>query len=400
MDGGQHWTMKHSNPAGALLLVLHFVDAKFGYAAGTGGTVVFTVDGGNTWDTQKLASETILQAAFGDPNHGIIRTRSALLATDDGGKSWHPIVPANDPGWEEKFPYTVDLAALDKDHLAARVGEGEFGDGEYLTTTDGGKTWAANYIPSVGIHDLIAADHSYYSIGHEVLGKDKPGGGYGVAMSFRSKDGIQWDHISLKDGVCKSEHCGGCTAQGCFASAGTVVDLENGKSWMVEVPPHDNLSDQWAAAGGRLCLLSDGAIECASATPVKTLESKNDAPIKWAARSLPRLGVPQPPGSGPQCIRCALPPMLVTQQGGSGPVQVQVRFTIEPSGQADNIVIAGKLPEDVAPQLRAAVSGWLFEPILQDGKPIAKDVAFLGRFFVVNAQRPGIKILSTRHPNQ
>jgi hypothetical protein len=387
-DGGQHWTLKHSDQGGALLLVLHFVNGKFGYAAGTGGKVLFTQDGGETWSAQKLADSTILQAAFGDPMHGVIRTRSALLSTIDGGKTWHAVAPANDAEWQKKFPYTDDLAAIDKDHLAVRVNEGEFSDGEYLWTGDGGATWFANYIPNVGIHGLIVSDGAYYSIGHEVLGKDKPGGGYGVAMSFRSHDGIQWDHVSLANGVCKSEACGGCTPQGCFAGKGSAVDLDNGKNWLATFPPHDGLSREWARSGDSLCLLSNGAVECTAIKDVKSLDAPGQ-PVNWQSRSLTPLGAPQRQASGPECIRCQLPPLFVTKTGDTGPVDVQINFTLESSGQADNVMIVGKVPQEVISQIRALIAGWLFEPVIEDGKPIAKQLGMRGRLMIMNPEKPG-----------
>ena len=386
-DGGLHWTLKHHDPNGALLRVLHFVDKQFGYAAGSGGIILFTRDGGKTWSGQKLASESILQAAFGDPQHGIIRTRSSLLSTIDGGKTWQPVTVLNDPEWQQKFPFTIDLAALDKDHLAVRVAEGEYSDGEYLWTADGGATWHANYIPNIGVHNLLVADGAYYSIGHEVLGKDKPGGGNGVAMSFRSHDGAHWDHISLANGPCKSESCGGCTPQGCMVRNGSAVDLGNGRTWMAEFPPRDSLSDQWATSGPKsgasLCMLSRGAIQCAPLKTVSSLALNDEPPGDWESRSLPRLGLPNP--SEAPCLRCDLPPMFVSNTAGaSGPVEVEISFTVEPSGSVDNVSLAGRLPRDVAEQLRARVTGWLFEPFLNNGTPARKDLTTRGRILVLN----------------
>jgi hypothetical protein len=37
----------------------------------------------------------------------VIRARSALLATTDGGKSWKPVIPVNDPAWSQKLLETV-----------------------------------------------------------------------------------------------------------------------------------------------------------------------------------------------------------------------------------------------------------------------------------------------------
>ncbi|UWZ86465.1 YCF48-related protein [Occallatibacter riparius] len=382
-DGGVHWALKHHDANGAVLRVLHFVNKQFGYAAGSGGVVLFTRDGGATWSGQKLASESILLAAFGDPQNGVIRTRSSLLSTTDGGKTWHPITAANDPDWQKKFPFTIDLAALDKNHLAVLVAEGENSDGEYLWTADGGATWRANYLPNVGIHNLLVADGAYYSIGHEVIGKDKPGGGNGVAMTFRSHDGAQWEHVSLANGPCNSESCGGCTPQGCMVRNGSAVDLGNGKTWLAEFPPRDSLSDQWARSGDSLCMLSRGSIQCAAIKTVSSFASNDQPPGAWESRSLPRLGLPNP--SDAPCIRCDIPPMFVSNTAeASGPVDVQINFTVEPSGGVDNVRIVGKLPRDVIEQLQARVTGWLFEPFLNNGIPARKDVSTRGRILILN----------------
>jgi hypothetical protein len=384
-DAGEHWTVKHRDPAGALLLVLHFVDSKFGFAAGTGGKILFTQDGGDTWTSQKLADETILQAAFGDAQHGVVRTLSALLVTADGGKTWNPIVPQNDPDWAKKYPSTLDLAALDKDHLAALVSQGELKRGEYLCSSDGGATWKANDIPSVTIHNLIVVDGSYWSIGTEVLGKDKPGGGYGVAMSFRSRDGDTWDHISLRDGVCGGEQCGGCTGQGCFAGKSSFVQFATPKDWLAKFPPHEGLSDQWARSGNSICILSRGVIECASLHPVDSLDAKEDL-ATWESRSVPPLGTVRK--SSPQCIRCAMVPFLVTKKGTSGPVDIQISFILEPSGLVDHVSISGQVPADVVDQMQAKMAGWLFEPISKDGVAVPVQLSTKGRVMVINPDKP------------
>lgn len=45
-DNGLTWETKHQNPDGEVLLKISFVDEKVGYAAGTGGLLLSTVDGG------------------------------------------------------------------------------------------------------------------------------------------------------------------------------------------------------------------------------------------------------------------------------------------------------------------------------------------------------------------
>src|ERR1700751_5188781 len=45
------WETKHQNSDGEVLLTISFVDEKVGYAAGTGGVLLSTVDGGQSWKT-------------------------------------------------------------------------------------------------------------------------------------------------------------------------------------------------------------------------------------------------------------------------------------------------------------------------------------------------------------
>jgi hypothetical protein len=394
-DAGQHWQRKHQDPKGALLLVLNFVDDKFGYAAGTGGKVLFTQDGGETWSAQKLADETILQAAFGDTQHGVVRTLSALLATIDGGKTWQPIVPANDPDWVKKYPFTVDLAALDKGHLAVRVSEGPFSDGEFLWTGDGGATWSANYISSSGIPGVFATGGSYWSVGHEVLGKDKPGGGYASPMSFHSKDGINWEHTPINHEVCHWHDCGGCTPQGCFAGKSSFLQFLDGKDWLAKFPAHEGLSSQWAKSGNTLCLLSETSVECTKLRQVQALDTQGDSP-SWEDRSVPAIGRVRK--SNPQCIRCQLNPVFITSTGNTGRVDVQINFVLDASGQVNDVAIVGNLPDDVIEKVREGVRGWFFEPFLKDGVPTCTTLGLRGRIMILKPDKPQTAPVQTVPP--
>jgi hypothetical protein len=415
-DGGQHWQMKHTNPTGALLLSLQFVTDKFGYAAGTGGLVLFTQDGGESWTAGTPASETIFQAAFGDANHGIIRTRSALLATTDGGKNWKPVSPANDPDWSSKYPFTDSLAALDATHLIIRVSEGEAGDGEFLWTADGGETWNANYLPNgAGSGHLFVTQGQYWAVGHEVVGKDEPGGGYATPMAVLSKDGVNWDHKPVYHDVCHWTSCGGCTPQGCFAGRSSFVPFSrilqdahgNGSSANSEPDsvkpeslarfPEHLLSDRWARDGETLCLLTQGVIQCADLTPAATLDTKDDQ-AEWDTDSYPPVHPTQANalivsiepalGHGLRCIRCDLSRSYFSETGDSGPTQFTLSFVIGTSCRAENLSIAGALPKDVAERMREAVESWLFEPHTENGvvKPFA--VKLSGKVFVMNFQKP------------
>jgi hypothetical protein len=408
-DGGQHWQKKHEDPGEGLLLVLGFVGDKFGYAGGTGANLLFTADGGETWKSATPVPGTILQAAFGDAEHGVVRTRTALLSTTDGGKSWSPIKPANDPGWQSKYPYTVAMAALDSTHLIIRVSEGQYGDGEFLWTSNGGETWNANYLPNgAGSGGVFVAGGQYWSIGGEVVGKDKPGGGLNIPMALRSLDGNQWEHFPAFREACHWTGCGGCTAQGCFAGRASFVPfsriLEGNVAGQAvpQIEPLDHfpehlLSAEWSRTGNTLCLLMRGTIQCATMTPVAKLNTEDDQ-AQWESGPFPPLGpshgsslssssIEPTLKQGIHCIRCDLDRLFISPQGKTGPVDLQISFTIEPSGRVGDLVISGEFPADVKNKLQNVALGWLFEPYLQNGQPKPIGVALRGKVMVMNPNR-------------
>lgn len=85
----------------AWLHAIHFVDQKVGWVGGSNGTLLATVDGGETWRTISLSSpDTIRDIVFTSPSQGWMLcersqfgrakgvNRSYLRQTLDGGKSW------------------------------------------------------------------------------------------------------------------------------------------------------------------------------------------------------------------------------------------------------------------------------------------------------------------------
>ncbi|MGD0369983.1 MAG: hypothetical protein ABSA94_21220, partial [Acidobacteriaceae bacterium] len=409
-DGGERWTRKHHDEHGGLLLSFAFVGARFGYAAGTGPHLLMTADGGETWNEAIDLPEATFQAAFGDTKHGIIRIHTALLSTIDGGKTWKPVVPENDPGWMQKYPYTVDLAALDGNHLIARVSEGEAGDGEFLWTADGGATWKANYLSSAaGAAGVFTAQGQYWSIGGEVVS------GLHVPMAVRSSEGAKWDHLPVLREVCHWRDCRGCTPQGCFAGGTSFVPF----SRILEPPaanaqpaastqpisaleplarfPQHTLSGQWARSGNNLCLLTHGAIECGPLSPAESLDTKADQ-AEWDRQPFPPLLQTRPSlasssiesalPSGVQCIRCNLTKIFFSKVDNSGPVAMHMEFEVGPAGNAQKVKISGDVPEDVAAKLRTIAAGWLFSPYEKNGKPKSTFVALSGQIFIMNPDKP------------
>jgi photosystem II stability/assembly factor-like uncharacterized protein len=158
-DAGAHWQLKHKTQDGNLLLSIQFTNERFGYAAGTGGLILTTENGGESWVPHSAGSATILQASFSDPSHGLVRTPETLLYTMDGGSTW-PVVSAGDDAEVLKtFPYTYSLVALDAATHGCDV-EARFAQYEpqaFLVTSDGGKSWRVVNIPNVTLYSFLRA---------------------------------------------------------------------------------------------------------------------------------------------------------------------------------------------------------------------------------------------------
>jgi Photosynthesis system II assembly factor YCF48/BNR/Asp-box repeat len=135
-DGGQHWTVQDS---GSLNLTsVDFISAAVGWAVGT-NSLLTTADGGAHWTA--LDDPCLRSVHFVSPEDGFATAggrgpfyfgvgpaqgRLKVLATTDGGRSWHALhVPA--------VPQTVCFDNAEQGWLGAA--------GRLYRSTDGGRTW-------------------------------------------------------------------------------------------------------------------------------------------------------------------------------------------------------------------------------------------------------------------
>jgi photosystem II stability/assembly factor-like uncharacterized protein len=84
------WFWQNPLPQGNALLSVSFVDANTGTVVGTDGTILRTIDGGNTWTPQASGTTNDLRAvSFADANHGTaVGDLGTILRTTDGGDTW------------------------------------------------------------------------------------------------------------------------------------------------------------------------------------------------------------------------------------------------------------------------------------------------------------------------
>ncbi len=164
------------------LLTLSQVDELHYYAAGFGGTLLSTSDGGTTW--KKINTGTVRPirgAHFTDAAHGTIVGDSGLYqTTTDGGDTWQP-----HPG----HPFTsqnhlAELKYSDPDR-AILLGT----EGHIFTTSDAGATWNAFDIGEPLVSFQAAAFRGNVGIV----------GGTGGRMYVTTDAGSTWNAIPLRN---------------------------------------------------------------------------------------------------------------------------------------------------------------------------------------------------------
>jgi len=126
--------LEHAAPTGGDLYALTCVGHLDGWAAGAGGTIIATHDGGVTWYAQSSGVATALRAlAFADRDHGLaVGDAGVVLRTADGGTTWQRVTVATSADL-----HGVAMSAFDG--RAFIVGAG----GVMLRSTDGGQSFAA-----------------------------------------------------------------------------------------------------------------------------------------------------------------------------------------------------------------------------------------------------------------
>jgi len=131
-DGGTTWIPQSTGEMSGRLCSVHFIDENTGWSVGTNGTVLYTNDGGDNWNTQTSNTNANLESvSFADAQNGW-----AVGARFPGGK----IVRTADGGatWTEQ---TVDERLISVCFVTAQSGWAVGENGILLKTTDGGLTW-------------------------------------------------------------------------------------------------------------------------------------------------------------------------------------------------------------------------------------------------------------------
>ncbi len=372
MDGGKTWTVQHSLKGGGILLTIGFANEHFGYAAGTSGAILVTKDGGSTWERLQSPAQVIYGVAFADEKHGLIHTPRTIYTTSDGGVTW---VPAKiDFGSDElkDYSHVLMLAAVDAEHMAIvlSLGNAAFYAEKFLFTKDGGLSWKVTEIPNTGLTSLTARDGEYWFAGMEVIGKDKPGGGYGVPLVMHSADGEKWMHLPRWSPA----EFSACNVQGCLYWDGAGVKFPGGSTanyWTFAA--EKAVTAKWAVAGGSICSVS-ADLKCAPVITTQAMppHAGSSSPIAVLLAPPP---LDAPPSQGLRCISCDVEKVIVTQDY-QGVADVELKLNIATNGLVVNAEVVRATRPEIGERMAAAARNWIFVPYEKDGAvhPVVTDV--------------------------
>lgn len=164
-DAGVTWRQTTRTPAGSAdLAALQFSDATTGWAAGSGGEIIRTSDGGSTWTAQASGTTADLHGVrFVDATNGwAVGGQGVIVNSTDGGADW----TAQTSGVTDDL-LGVSFANATNGWVVGHSAYSYFlpTTAVILATTDGGAHWATQTAPlpaaDAELTDVVFADATH-----------------------------------------------------------------------------------------------------------------------------------------------------------------------------------------------------------------------------------------------
>jgi photosystem II stability/assembly factor-like uncharacterized protein len=203
-DGGATWQPSWRTAADFTgdFTAVRFANARTGWAAGAGGTILMTADAGRTWSAQVSGTTADLAGlCFLDANDGwTVGKGGTILHTVDGGAVWIP----QTSGVADDLEGVAFVDALHGWAVGGTVSEWrESSTGVILSTVDGGQHWVqqTDPVPTAILHDVAFADAGHgWAVG-EVVGDSATN----VTVILATSDGgatwtKQLEHMPIPNG--------------------------------------------------------------------------------------------------------------------------------------------------------------------------------------------------------
>jgi len=218
---------------------IFFTDKNSGWAVGNEGTILHTIDGGNSWNKQESKSSNDLNSVtFTDSDNGwAVGNSGTILHTTDRGKIWKP-QESNTSEWL----YSVTFTDANNGWV---VGE----DGTILNTTDGGNSWSTqNSITPIRLLSVTFTDaNNGWAVGEGGIILHTADGG----KSWNKQDGKTTDILQSV----------------------TFTDVNNG----------------WAVGGGTILHSTDGGENWNTQVKISKTTQSTDGGENWNAKDISSL---------------------------------------------------------------------------------------------------------------
>ena len=126
--GQTNWTWLSPLPQGNILYSVKFISSTIGWAVGHFGTIIKTMDGGESWQIQLSSANTSLKSiAIIDSNNVIVGGSGGILRTTNGGITW--------------VDQAIGISLMGVTFNDANNGIAVGDSGKILRTTNRGTTW-------------------------------------------------------------------------------------------------------------------------------------------------------------------------------------------------------------------------------------------------------------------
>lgn len=207
-DGGATWQKLVVTTERLDFRDIDAIDERIAYVLsignGAASRIYKTTDAGQTWKQQFQSTDekVFLDAmSFWDEDHGLVIGDAVdgqfyILRTEDGGRTWKRVSPADlPPAFENEGAFAAsgtNIATFGKTN--AWIGTGAANKARVLRTTDGGRSWKIAETPivsgaSAGIFSIAFRDAKHGVVVGGDYKKEKESGNN---LAFTSDGGVTW----------------------------------------------------------------------------------------------------------------------------------------------------------------------------------------------------------------
>ncbi|MGC4240791.1 MAG: YCF48-related protein [Herbaspirillum sp.] len=231
-DGGASYRQADKVPVDTTLTSVSFAGAEQGWAAGHGGVILHTADGGKTWALQRSdtsVDQPLFSVWFANANEGwAAGLWSLLLHTRDGGKSWQQVKLPTAPGQQRG---DLNLLHIFPGRDGALFVAAE--QGVLYRSPDGGQHWEA----------LATGSKASLWSGVVTASGAIIVGGLGGKL-LRSEDGGQhWQVLaSPTSGSITALRSEGNQVMASSLSGSLLVSEDDGRQWRIKAVARDALT--------------------------------------------------------------------------------------------------------------------------------------------------------------